>query len=163
HPAPLGLHDRSHELGTHEQGSKVDGDDPLPLRERDFLDRTGGLGYARVLEEHINATKRSITTATTRSMSSGLATSPARANPWSKPVSARVDSAAASRSTATTAAPSRAKVRAAAWPIPEPAPVTRTILPAKRIIAFPSCLRVSGIGANPRDMRERYPSLARLV
>lgn len=59
----------------------------------------------------------------------------AAAVPPSFPIRATVSSSgAAVRPAATTEAPSAAKASATARPMPEPAPVTRTVLPVKRVV-----------------------------
>src|SRR6185503_8422790 len=95
--------------------------------------------------------------ATMRSQSSALETSPARAAalPLAFLTSATVSSAAFGEMSATaTLAPSRANARAAAWPMPDPAPVMRTTLFLNRGVMADDLLRGAGwrqaIGAGYR-------------
>src|SRR5881296_1206897 len=66
--------------------------------------------------------------------------------------------ASASRSTTVTRAPSRAKRSAVAWPMPDPAPVTRATLAASFMDVLPADAPL--LPARVVDLAEEHPALA---
>ena len=130
-------HDRDDGLAAEEYAGQVDVHDLLPLVDAQLPDRRGAAGDAGVVDQRVDASPAVKAARTAASQETGSVTSSCWATPRS-PIAAAVALADVwSTSAIMTAAPSLARRRAIASPIPRAAPVTIAVCPSNRIPPYP--------------------------